>query len=142
VGAAVVLGDDLDILVLVAAMELIFDPEIGEVDLAVEVRQLVFGGPALNLAMIAVRPPIAIGMAAIGLPQPLLILALELLVEDDAVDVGALLAQALRFTQLRTIQLRIMGHLAASGSRRPQTFAHARRGHRSGAAPGGGARGR
>jgi hypothetical protein len=38
----------------------------------------------------------------------------EFLVEDDAADVGALLAEALRFAQVGAIELRVMGKFAAS----------------------------
>jgi hypothetical protein len=113
VGAAVVLGDDLDVLVPLAAIEHVFDAEIREVDLVAEVRELVFSGPSLNLARIAIGPPIAVGPAAIGLLEPLLIFTFEFLVEDDAANLGALLAEALRFAQVRAIQLRVMGQLAA-----------------------------
>jgi hypothetical protein len=45
VRAAIVLGDDLDVLMTVAAPQLILDAEIGEVDRLVEVRQVVFVRP-------------------------------------------------------------------------------------------------
>jgi hypothetical protein len=38
VGAAVVLGHDLDVLVAVASIQLVIDTEIGEVDGLVEIR--------------------------------------------------------------------------------------------------------
>jgi hypothetical protein len=66
VGAAIVLGHDFDVLVLLAAIELVFDAEVGEMDLVAEVRELVFGSPALDVARIAIRPPVAVGATAIG----------------------------------------------------------------------------
>jgi hypothetical protein len=109
-----VLGHHLDVLVLVAATELVLDSEVGEMDLVAEVRELVFGGPTLDVARIAIRPAIAVGATAIGFLEPFLIVAFEFLIEDDAANVGALLVQAFRLAEVGAIQLRIMGQLAAS----------------------------
>ena len=61
----------------------------------VEVRQVVFAGPPFDLARITIGPSVAVWPAAVVLLQPVLILALELVVEDDPTDVGAFLAKAL-----------------------------------------------
>ena len=49
-GAAIVLGDDLDVLVTVAPVQFVLDAEVGEVDAVVEVRQVVLARPAFDLA--------------------------------------------------------------------------------------------
>jgi len=49
-GAAIVRGDDLDVLALPAAIRLlVLDADVGEVDLVIEVRQVVFVRPFANL---------------------------------------------------------------------------------------------
>jgi hypothetical protein len=108
------LGHHLDVLVMLAAIEHVLDAEVGEMDVVAEVRQVVFGGPALDVARVAIGPPIAVGATAIGFLEPILILTFEFLVEDDTPNVGALLAKALRFAEVSAIQLRVMGQLAAS----------------------------
>ena len=48
-------GDDLDIFVVAAAVDLlVFDPEIGEMDLLVEVRQVMFERPVFDLPRVAI----------------------------------------------------------------------------------------
>jgi hypothetical protein len=49
----------------------------------------------------------------LGSCEPLLIVAFQFLVEDDAADVGALFAEPLAFADVGAIQLRVMGQLAA-----------------------------
>ena len=91
VGAAVVAGDDLDVLMPRAAVAvLVLDPGIRELDVPVVVRQLVFPRPPCNLLGLAVRPAVAVLLAAIALVQEPLIVALELVVEDDAPNPAAL----------------------------------------------------
>src|SRR5262245_58984262 len=58
VGAAIVLRDHLDVLVPVASLELVFDSEIGEVDLFIEVREVVFTRPCLDLVRVAIGPAV------------------------------------------------------------------------------------
>ena len=76
-GAAIVLGDHLDILVTVAPVEFVLDAEVGEADAVVEVRQVVLTRPAFDLAGVAIGSSIAVWPAAVLLLQPLLIFALE-----------------------------------------------------------------
>ena len=60
VGAAIVLGDDLDVLVTVASVQLVLDAEVGEVDALVEVRQVVFARPLFDLARVPIRSSVAV----------------------------------------------------------------------------------
>ncbi len=55
---AVVTGQDLDILLTVTAIELVFDAEVREMDAVVEVRQLVFARPFRNLTWVTTYLPI------------------------------------------------------------------------------------
>jgi len=81
--AAVMDGHNLDVLVIVAAVNvLVFDAEIGEVNLVVEVGKVVRRRPFFDLVLVAIGPSVT----AIALVQPLLVFALELVVEDDSFD--------------------------------------------------------
>jgi hypothetical protein len=76
-GAAIVLGDHLDILVTLAPVQFVLDAEVGEADAVVEVRQVVLTRPAFDLAGIAIGSSVTVWPAAITLLEPLLILALS-----------------------------------------------------------------
>ena len=59
--AAIVDGQDLDVLALAAPVQLfVFDSQIREVDLIVEVRQVVFCGPGANLIVGAIRVAVVV----------------------------------------------------------------------------------
>ena len=107
-GAKIVFRDDLDVLVSGASMQLVLDAEVGEVDRLIEVRQVMFARPLFDFAGVPIRSPVAVRPAAIRLLQPLLVLALELLLEHDAMDLRALFAQAFLFAQIGTIKLDIV----------------------------------
>jgi hypothetical protein len=109
VSATVVDGQDLDIPVVAAAVDfLVFDPQIRKMDPLVEVRQVVLVSPLLDLAAIAVGMAVVVITVAIALVEPRLVLTLELVVEDDAIDPRAALFQALGFTFERPIDLDVV----------------------------------
>src|SRR5438445_3348574 len=96
---------------LVAATELVFDAEVREVDGLIEVRQVVFARPFFDVASVAIRSSVAVRPAAIRLLKPFLILAFEFVVEDDAMDLRALLTEPLFLTQIRAIELDVVRQL-------------------------------
>ena len=55
VGAAVVLREQLDVLVVLAPVNLVLDAVVREVNLAVEVRQVVLARPLADLVFVSVR---------------------------------------------------------------------------------------
>ena len=85
-GAAVVRRKELDVLVKLSAIELVLDSVVGEMNLVVEVRQIVFARPVTDLVLVATRSAVAVRATAVGLLQELLVLALQVLFEDDASD--------------------------------------------------------
>jgi hypothetical protein len=92
VGTAIVLRGDLDVLPIPAAIRLlVFNANVREMDLAVEVRQLMLASPLSNHVRGPVRVSVAVVAVLVALVQPPLVLALELVVQDDALDVGAAL---------------------------------------------------
>lgn len=92
-GAAIVAGDDLDVLVPRHPITvLILDACIRKVNVSVVVRQVVFARPLRDLLRLTVRPPVAVLLASIALMQKTLIVALELVVQDHAMHSAALIA--------------------------------------------------
>jgi hypothetical protein len=113
VSAAVVQRLDLDVeRAEVPVAILVFDAGVGKLDVSVVVRELVLDGPTMDLFGRSIGPSIAFWLATIALLQELLVLALQLVIEDDAADGGAVLPQALRLLEIGTIDLRIVHQLA------------------------------
>ena len=97
---AVVVCEDLDVNVKLAPIELVLNPQVGEVNALVEIRQVVIARPLLDLLVVTVRPPVAVGTVPIVLLEEALVVALEFLLEDDAADLRALVSQARLFSEL------------------------------------------
>ena len=116
VSAAVVRREQLDVLVALAAIDLVLDAVVGEVNLAVEVRQVVFARPVTDLVLVAVRSAVAVGAVAVGLLQELLVLALQVLLEDDAPDleVAVLVSETGLFLAKRRVEVRVVVDLAGA----------------------------
>jgi hypothetical protein len=96
VGAAIVAGHDLEILVPQSAIAVfVLDTRIREPDVPILVRQLVFTRPPCNLFRLTVWPAIAVLLAAIALVEESLIVALQLVVEDDAPNPTAIATETL-----------------------------------------------
>jgi hypothetical protein len=100
VRAAVVLGEDLDILVSVAAIQLVFDAEIRKMHGPVEVRKLVVTGPCFDFMRVPIRASVAVGPTAIVLLEKPLVLGLEVLLEDHTADLPTLFAETLLGTAI------------------------------------------
>ena len=112
-GAAIVAGDDLKILMPRAAvMVFVLDPCIRKANVPIVVRQLVFPRPTCNLFRLTVRPAVAVLLAAIALVQEPLIVAIELVVEDDASNPTALAAETFLDALVGAIDVGIMRQLA------------------------------
>lgn len=69
--------------------------------MTVLVRQVVFARPSCDFLRLSVRSSVAILPAAIALVEEPLVVALQLVVQDDAIDSAALLAEALLGAQVR-----------------------------------------
>ena len=74
--------------------------------------KLVLPRPFLDLQRIAVRSAIAIVTISVSFLQELLVLALQVVFEDDAVNVRALVTEAFGFLHVGAIELRVMLQLA------------------------------
>jgi hypothetical protein len=102
VGAAVVLGRHLDVVVFPPAVGfLVLNAEVREIKLVVEVRQVVFQRPLADFSRGAIRVAVVVVALAIPLVQPLLVVTLELVVENDVIDTRAALVKTLGLTFVR-----------------------------------------
>jgi hypothetical protein len=81
-------------------------------NLLVEVREVVFERPLGNLLLVSIGVSVVIAAVPIVFVQPPLILALEFVVQDDAIDSGVAFGQAPSRTQVRAIYLRVVLHFA------------------------------
>lgn len=108
-GAAIVRRDDLDVLALPPAIWLlVLNADVGEMDLVIEVRQVVFVCPFANLIRRAIRVAVVVVVVFIALMEPALVLALQLMVEDDAFDVRAAVQETVLGVFVRAIDLEVV----------------------------------
>jgi hypothetical protein len=80
--------------------------------MTVVVREVVFPSPACNLLRLPVRSSVAVLPPAIALMQEALVVALQLVVQDDAIDSAALFTEALLGAHVGAIDLRVVRQLA------------------------------
>jgi hypothetical protein len=106
--AAVVRGDDLDVLVLEAAMNLVLNAQIGKVNRVVKVRQVMFAGPVFDLVRVAVGPPVAVRSVAVAFLQEALIVAFQLAVELDTNNARVAFSEAFGGLEVGGIYLRVV----------------------------------
>jgi hypothetical protein len=91
---AIVGRHHLDVLALPAAIRLpVLDADVGEMDLVIEVRQVVLVRPVANLIGSPIRVAVVVVVVPVARVEPALVLALELVVEDHALDVRAALQE-------------------------------------------------
>jgi hypothetical protein len=87
--ATVVVGEDLDVLVTVASLELVLDAEIGKADVVVAVREVVVAGPFRDFSRVPIGSTVAVGAAAVVFLEKALVLPLEIVLQDHAPDLRA-----------------------------------------------------
>jgi hypothetical protein len=113
VSAAIVRRDDLDVLAIpMAVWLLILDADVREVDFVIEVRQVMFVGPFANLIRRPVGMAVIVIVVLVALVEPPLVLALQLVVEDNALDVRAALQETRLGLFIRAIELDVVLQLA------------------------------
>ena len=76
--------------------------------LLIEAGEVVLEGPLLDLALVTVRVTVVVGPIAVAFMQPPLIIALQLVVEDNPVDPCPTLVQALGFALVGAIDLDVV----------------------------------
>ena len=119
--ASVMLSNHLDVVVGPAAVGiLIFNAKVREVHLTVEIRQVVLEGPGPNLLLGAIGMAVVACTVAIPLVQPALVVALELVVEQDPFDPGIALGQAVGCAFVGAIDLKVVLALALAFEAMPE----------------------
>jgi hypothetical protein len=112
-GAAIVRRDDLDVLALPTSVRLlVLDADVGEVDLVIEVRQVVLVRPFANLIRRSIRMAVVVVMVLVALVEPTLVLALQLVVEDDALDVRTAVQETVLGLFVRALDLEVVFEFA------------------------------
>ena len=97
VRAAIVLGDDLHILMPLFAIAVsIFDSEVREVHFLVEAGKTMLARPLADFFVAPIGMTVVVGAVTITLMNPALIVPLELVVEDDVFDARPTAGQVLR----------------------------------------------
>ena len=79
-------------------------------NLVVEVGQIMFARPVTDLVLVATRSAVAVGATAVGLLQELLVLALQVLLEEDASDlkVRVLVSKTGLFLSKRRVEIGVV----------------------------------
>ena len=96
----------------IQAKVFVLDAGIRESDVPIVVWQLVFPRPACNLFGLTVRPAVAVLLPSTAVVQEALIVAFELVVENDAAHPAALPSQALLGALVRAIDLGVVCQFA------------------------------
>jgi hypothetical protein len=90
----------------------VFDAEVGEADLVVVVRQVVVVGPFGDLPRRPIGMAVVVVALSVALVQPALIVALQLVVQHDAVDACAALLEARCDLAIGSIEVGVVFELA------------------------------
>jgi hypothetical protein len=100
---------NLDVERVIAAVDVVLEAHVRELDVALVVaRKVVLPCPVLNLQRIAVGPAIAVVTIAIPFLKELLILAFQVVLEDDAVDIRPRVTKTIRFLHVGAIKFRVV----------------------------------
>jgi hypothetical protein len=112
VQAAIVLGDNLDILVQPPAVRvLVLEARVREAHVSVVIRQVMLACPPFDLLGLAVRTAVAVASATIALVEEPLVVPLHLVIEDDAPDAPAAVADLLLSALVGAVDLDVVGEL-------------------------------
>jgi hypothetical protein len=109
---AVVFGDDFDVQVVMASLELVLEADVGKVHALIEVRQVVLARPLLDFAGVPIRATVAVRALSIALLQERLVLPFELALHDDIPDVRAAFAELAGGVSIGVVDARVVGQLA------------------------------
>ncbi|MGH9407828.1 MAG: hypothetical protein ACRD1V_00080, partial [Vicinamibacterales bacterium] len=104
---------DLEITMVQATVLVdVLDARIRKMHVAVEVGQIVFIGPVLDLGLVSIGTAVAVGATSIVLLQELLVFALEFVVQKHTLDARAAFLQTLGLTLVCAEDLHVVLHLS------------------------------
>ena len=102
-------GDNLDVLSLPPSVGfLILDAGVREMDLVIEVRQVVLVRPLPNLIGRTIGVAVVVVVVLVAHVEPALVIALQLMVEDDTLDMRAALQKTRFGLFVRAIDLEVV----------------------------------
>jgi hypothetical protein len=106
---------DLHIERVFTSVDVVLDTHVWELDMPpIVTRQFMLSCIVENLIEAAAGTSVAVVAIAIGLLEELLVLPLEIVLEDDAVDMRASVAQPLGFVHVGAIKVSVVLQLARS----------------------------
>lgn len=110
VSSAVVRSEQLDVLVTFPPVRFVLDAVVGEVHLFIEVREVVLACGVADLVLVAARSAVAVWPVAVVVLEELLILAFQVLLEDDAADfeVAMLVSEPGFLLPVRCVKIRVV----------------------------------
>jgi hypothetical protein len=112
VRASIVDREHLDVLVTAPAVEFfVFDAQIGEMQLAIKLREVVLERPLRDFLRVAIGMAVVVVAIPVPLVAPPLVLALELVIEHNSIDPDVALCQALCLAFVGAIDLRVVFEL-------------------------------
>src|SRR6185503_16359130 len=124
VRASIVRRHHLDVLVVPASVWLlILDSKIREMELIVEVRKIVLVRPVANLVRRPIRVAVIVVVVLVPFVQPSLIVALELVIEDDPFDVSLALEEPRLCLFVGAIDLEVVFQFALTRQARVERLA-------------------
>ena len=102
--------EQFHVLMELPAIHLVLDPVVGEMNVVIEVRQIVFARPVPDLVLVAARPAVAIRAVAVVVLQELLVVPLQVLLENDAsnLEVWVLVSKSSFFLSKRRVEIRVV----------------------------------
>jgi hypothetical protein len=107
---------DLDVLDVASAVgREIFDLKVRELDATIDIREVVLLCPGAHFVGISSGPAVAVAATPVRLLEENLILALEVVFEDNTLDMRAFLGQAFCRTKVSSVQLRVVGKFTGTG---------------------------
>ena len=107
--ASIVRRHNLDVERVIASIDVVLDAHVRKLDVPpVVAGKVALPCPVLDLQRIAIGSAIAAVTIAVVLLQEPLILAFQVVLEDDAVDVRAFVTEAFGFLRVGAIEFRVM----------------------------------
>jgi hypothetical protein len=107
---------DLNVLDLAPAVgREIFDLKVRELDATIDIREVVLLCPGAHCVGVSSGPAVAVTTTPVRLLEEDLIIALEIVFEDDTLNMRALFGQAFCRTKVGFAQLRVVGKFTSAG---------------------------
>jgi hypothetical protein len=102
--------EQFHVLMKLPAIHLVLDPVVWEMHAVVEVRQIVLACPVTDFVIVAARPAVAVRSVTVVVLQELLILALQVVFENDAsnLEVRMLVSKTGFFLTKRRVEIRVV----------------------------------